>query len=223
MKPHATDDPGIRISPKRRRLLIVLIVIGLLIAIGWALTERAGAASPSSPATKVCTAWRSTCTASKTVFGAKVCYAWRFTCTKYAAAGKVAGLAAPLPAPLPCTCSANGRTWPCAIVFRRVGVKWLRSYACLPPRASKVSGLAAPAIGNRGGCKPSNYWTNIACTVTQASGGSVKGTCELGYTFAGEMKTKLKDGQPVSVSGCLDDKHALFDGGRKYPLVIKAR
>ena len=44
MKTHITSDPGLRIRPERRRLLIVLIIIGLLIALAVALTDKASAA-----------------------------------------------------------------------------------------------------------------------------------------------------------------------------------
>jgi hypothetical protein len=37
------NDPGLRLSPARRRLLVALIIIGLLIALALALTDRAGA------------------------------------------------------------------------------------------------------------------------------------------------------------------------------------
>lgn len=212
MKPNS--DPGLHLTPGRRRWLIAALVIGLLLAIGWALTERAGAAPANTQPARVCTAWKFTCTAR----WHGVCYAWRTTCSKYAS--RIDGLASMRPAPLPCTCTAGGKSWPCVVQFRRVGVKWIPAHACIPPKAGKIAGLAAPLPGNMGGCKESNYWTGISCMVAKAVNGNVSGKCELGYTFSGKGKN-LQVGDAVSVSGCLDDKHALFDGGRKYPLVIK--
>jgi hypothetical protein len=77
--------------------------------------------------------------------------------------------------------------------------------------------------GNRGGCKPSNYWTGISCTVTRAGRGWAFGSCELGYAFSGTTRGTLTAGQAVTVDGCLDATKTLLDGGRKFPLVVKAR
>jgi hypothetical protein len=91
MKPaRISDDPGLRLTPRGRRVRSALIVAGLLLLLILALTDRAGAA----PA-RLCTAWRTTCTASRTIFGVRICYAWRTTCVSAAPTGKIAGLAAP--------------------------------------------------------------------------------------------------------------------------------
>jgi hypothetical protein len=44
-----TDDPGLRLTPTGQRLLWAAIIIGLLIAIGWALTDTADAAPNHFP------------------------------------------------------------------------------------------------------------------------------------------------------------------------------
>jgi hypothetical protein len=36
------NDPGLRLSPARRRLLVALLIIGFLIALAFALTDHAG-------------------------------------------------------------------------------------------------------------------------------------------------------------------------------------
>ena len=42
MKTHVEFDPGIRLNPKHRRLLWIIIVLSILIAGAFALSERTG-------------------------------------------------------------------------------------------------------------------------------------------------------------------------------------
>ena len=118
MKTHVDSDSWGR----RERLLALAIIVGAIVVIALILTAGAHAQDvvPACP-----------------------------TPTPPPTAIKLSGFsAAPAGfslAPLPCTCSANGRTWPCAVRFERVGVRWLPVRACVAPPTSRIAGLAAPA------------------------------------------------------------------------------
>jgi hypothetical protein len=184
------NNPGL--SPHARHILLAVIVIGILVALAVALTDTAGAqttvANPTAaisapvvtpdcpvptptprPPTaislqsfgatpaKLCRAWASTCTASRTILGVRVCTAWRFACTSKA------------------------------------------------PGAGKLSGLAAPIAGNRGGCgiRNRNMRYGITCNVSDAGPGFVSGACEDGYWFS-RVRTRrsFTVEEIVTVDGC---------------------
>jgi hypothetical protein len=44
---HIDNDPGLRLTPRGKRALLAVIVIGLLLLFAWALTDPAGAADSS--------------------------------------------------------------------------------------------------------------------------------------------------------------------------------
>jgi hypothetical protein len=119
MKPaRISDDPGLRLTPAGRRVLIAVIVAGLLIAFAFALTDRAGATSP-----ELCSAWRKTCISPRTILGVRFCTSWRLTCIG-APTGKIAGLASPM-AGNRGGCSASSQRSGLQCTVQDAGVGWV--------------------------------------------------------------------------------------------------
>jgi hypothetical protein len=115
---HISSDPW----NWHERVVALVIIIGAIIVVLLIATAHAGAApvcptttprptatpTPTTPPTAItlagfaaepaalCTAWRATCAAYKTLLGVRICTAWRLSCVSGAPhAGKAAGLAAP--------------------------------------------------------------------------------------------------------------------------------
>ena len=166
---------------------------------------------------KVCTAWRVEKSCCKTILGVRVCACFKLTCVKPSA--KIAGLAAPAPGAGLCVCTVGAKSFPCALRFERIGVRWFPVRACIPPHAGKVSGLAAPALGNGSGCVLAARERNVACTVEHAGPGWAFGPCAGGLFFMGQTPLILMRGEPVKVTGCRNNFGTLFSA-RDWPLRI---
>ena len=235
---HIASDPGLHLTPRGRRVALALLIIGLAIATAWAVTDTAGAtdtgpacptATPTRPPTavglssfdaapaKVCTAWRVTKSCCRTILGVRVCACFTVTCVKPSA--RVAGLAAPAPAAGLCVCTVGARSFPCTLRFERIGVRWFPVRVCIPPHAGKVSGLAAPALGNGSGCVLAARERNVACTVEHAGPGWAFGPCADSMFFMGQTPLILMRGESVKVTGCRNNFGTLFSA-RDWPLRI---
>lgn len=75
---------------------------------------------------------------------------------------------------------------------------------CQQPTAVKLSTFTARSAGNRGGCNPASRVIDLPCTVQDAGIGWVSGVCVWGEYFLAQTIRSFAPGQPVSVSGCIN-------------------
>lgn len=174
MKTHISSDPGLRLTPRGRRALLAIMLIGVLLLLALAATDSASAKTTAPSACKtlpqltnsgatsgvqpvrLCKAWLKMCTHYSYPFGIRVCDGWYMYCMKH-----------------------------------------VRTDA-----PSKIAGLAMPVSGNKGGCGRGNMIT-LSCNVSDAGPGFVSGKCEYGHWFSRVSTARtFRVGQIVTARGC---------------------
>lgn len=216
------NDPGFQLTPLGRRVGAILLAIGILLLLTWALSAEGASAETTTPewhyiasATSICqpskltsVTWSFKNTDSRPMQVAVGALGWPFLAETFQVApGKTIAGSYTKAAPLAAGSVQFDMTW--SDGGPGGTDRATRSYAEIKTCAVTAIGLqsfsAAPMPGNQGGCgiRNRNMRYGVTCNVSDAGPGFVSGKCNDGYWFSRiQTRRSFTIDQIVTVDGC---------------------